>query len=316
MLSGRELLTTWGRVAEAVHANTTKPIVMLGNLSSAFDRGEAARLRSLGIPVMLGTDSGLRAVAAVIGRQQRQRERRIIAPKVVPTQIVEHWRARLADAGASLDTFESLALAANFGIPTAPARVADSETQLRRISTELRFPFVLKTLSPGIDHKFDAGGVVLGIRTQDDLLEAWRSLAVRLGPNVLVQETAPAGVEIFLGLTVDPQWGPLITIGLGGIFVEILKDVVTLVPPVDAQLALKSLRQLRGFGVLNGARGRKPVDLDALAEVIASFSGMAAALGPALAEMDINPIIAGPHGAIAVDALAVPFAGNAVVEVN
>jgi acetate---CoA ligase (ADP-forming) len=316
MLSGRELLTTWSRVAEAVHANTTKPIVMLGNLSSAFDREEAARLRSFGIPVMLGTDSGLRAVAAVIFWHQRHREQRIIAPKVVPTQIVEHWRARLANAGASLDTFESLALAANFGIPTAPARVANSEIQLRRISTELRFPVVLKTLSPGIDHKFDAGGVVLGIRTQDELLEAWRSLAVRLGPNVLVQETAPAGVEIFLGLTVDPQWGPLITIGLGGIFVEILRDVVTLVPPVDAQLALKSLRQLQGFAVLNGARGRKPVDLSALAEVIASFSGMAAALGPALAEMDINPIIAGPHGAIAVDALAVPFSGNAVAEVH
>jgi hypothetical protein len=111
---------------------------------------------------------------------------------------------------------------------------------------------------------------------------------------------------MFLGLTVDAQWGPLVTIGLGGIFVEVMRDVITFMPPVDAELAVTYLRRLRGFEVLNGARGREPAALGPLADAIASFSAMAAIIGPALEEMDINPIIATPQGAVAVDALVVP----------
>jgi acyl-CoA synthetase (NDP forming) len=306
MPSGRPLLNAWGRVAEAVHSGTTKPVLMLGNLSSAFDRDEAARLRGLGIPVLLGTAPGLQAIAANASWHRRRRERRVIRPPAITPEILRRWQARFAGEESSLNTYDSLAFAADFGIPTALSRIAHSEVELRQVASALRFPLVLKTLKPGIDHKFDAGGVVLGIESPDELLTAWRELAARLGPTVLVQETSDPGVEMFLGLTVDAQWGPLVTIGLGGIFVEVMRDVITFMPPVDAELAVTYLRRLRGFAVLSGARGRAPVALGPLGDAIASFSAMAAIIGPALEEMDINPIIATPHGAVAVDALVVP----------
>jgi len=306
MPSGRPLLNAWGRVAESVHRHTTKPVLMLGNLSSAFDRDEAARLRGLGIPVLLGTAPGLQAIAANVSWHRRRRARRVIRPPAIAPEILHRWQARLAGEESSLNTYDSLALAADFGIPTALSRIAHSEVELRQVASTLRFPLVLKTLKPGIDHKFDAGGVVLGIENPDELLTAWRELAARLGPTVLVQETSQLGVEMFLGLTVDPQWGPLVTIGLGGIFVEVMRDVITLMPPIDAELAVTFLRRLRGFEVLSGARGRAPVALGPLGNAIASFSAMAASIGPALEEMDINPIIATPQGAVAVDALVVP----------
>jgi acyl-CoA synthetase (NDP forming) len=306
MPSGRPLLNAWGRVAEAVHSGTTKPVLMLGNLSSAFDRDEAARLRGLGIPVLLGTAPGLQAIAANVSWHRRRRERRDIRPPAIAPEILHRWQARFAGEESSLNTYDSLAFAADFGIPTALSRIAHSEVELRQVASTLRFPLVLKTLKPGIDHKFDAGGVVLGIESPDAVVTAWRELAARLGPTVLVQETSHPGVEMFLGLTVDAQWGPLVTIGLGGIFVEVMRDVITFMPPVDAELAVTYLRRLKGFGVLSGARGRQLVALGPLGDAIASFSAMAAIIGPALEEMDINPIIATPQGAVAVDALVVP----------
>jgi acyl-CoA synthetase (NDP forming) len=307
MPSGRALLNAWGRVAEAVHNGTKKPVLMLGNLSSAFDRDEAARLRGLGIPVLLGTAPGLQAIAANASWHRRHRERRVvIQPPTIAPEIFHRWQARFASEENSLNTYDSLAFAADFGIPTILSRIAHTEADLRQVASTLRFPLVLKTLKAGIDHKFDAGGVVLGIASLDALVTAWRELATRLGPTVVVQETSHPGVEMILGLTVDAQWGPLVTIGLGGIFVEIMRDVVTFIPPVDAELAVTYLRRLKGFAVLSGARGREPVALGPLGDAIASFSAMAAIIGPALEEMDINPIIATPQGAVAVDALVVP----------
>jgi acetyltransferase len=104
----------------------------------------------------------------------------------------------------------------------------------------------------------------------------------------------------------DPQWGPLVTIGLGGIFVELLGDTVTFVPPVSPVEAIDRLRRLRAFPVLAGARGRPPVDLAALAAAIAGFSRLCADLGGALRAVDVNPLIVGPSGAVAVDALVIP----------
>jgi acetate---CoA ligase (ADP-forming) len=306
MPSGRPLLHTWGRVAEAVHAGCAKPVMMLGNLSSAFDRDEAARLRRLGIPVLLGTASGLQAIGANAAWHRRRRERRTIRPSPIATEIIHRWQERLAGEEISLDTHDSLAFVADFGIPTVASRVAHNEGELRQAASTLRFPLVLKTLKRGIEHKFDVGGVVLGIHDPDALLMAWQELATRLGPAVLIQETSPPGVEMFLGLTRDPQWGPLVTIGLGGIFVEVMRDVVTFVPPVDADLALTYLHRLKGLSRLSGARGHEPVALGPLAHAIASFSAAAAVVGPALEEMDINPVIATGERALAVDALVVP----------
>lgn len=314
MPSGRALLHAWGRVAESVHRASDKPVMMLGNISTAFDREEARRLREVGLPVLLGTVAGLQAIRATIEWRRGRRERAeagaapLVSHAVASPEVVARWRARLASAAGPLDTAESLALVADFGLPTAGARIVETEADLHAALGALRYPLAMKTLAAGIDHKFDAGGVVLGVDGELAALTAWRDLAGRLGPRVLVQEMAAPGVEIFMGMTVDPEFGPLVTVGLGGIFVEVMKDVVTFLPPVNAAQAVAYLKRLKGFPLLDGARGRPRVDLAALGAAIAAFAAMGCALGDSVAELDVNPIIAGAQGAVAVDALVVPKA--------
>jgi acyl-CoA synthetase (NDP forming) len=307
MPGGRALVHTWARVAEHVHRATTKPVMMLGNLSSAFDRGEAARLRSLGIPVLLETRSGLNAIAGSIAWHRFRRERRPPALPAAPSEVVAAWKNRAkATNGASLDTAESLALAADFGVMVVPNRVVGSVEEAVAAADALCYPVVLKTLAAGIDHKFDHGGVALHLASPAAVAAAYRDMAGRLGPRGLVQAHAAVGTEIFLGMTMDPQFGPLLTLGLGGVFVEVLRDVVTFLPPVDAEMAVSYLRRLRGFALLDGARNRPRADLRALADSVARFSVLASSLAGSVREIDINPIIAGPAGAFAVDALVVP----------
>lgn len=308
MPSGRALVHTWARVAERVHRATTKPVMMLGNLSSAFDRGEAARLRSLGIPVLLGTQSGLNAIAGSIAWHRFRRERKSAVISAAPSDVMTAWENRAKSAnGATLDTAESLALAADFGVTVVPSRVVGSAQEAVAAADALGYPVVLKTLAPGIDHKFDQRGVVLGLGSPEAVAAAYRDVAARLGPRGLVQAHAAAGTEIFLGMTMDPQFGPLLTVGLGGVFVEVLRDVVTFLPPVDAEMAISYLRRLKGFALLDGARNRPRADLRALADSVARFSVLASSLAGSVREMDINPIIASPVGAFAVDALVVPI---------
>jgi acyl-CoA synthetase (NDP forming) len=307
MPSGRALLHTWARVTERVHAATPKPVLVMGNLSSALDRDEAARLRGLGIPVLMGTQPGLAAIAGAIAWHRSRRDRLAHEIAAAPSAIVASWRDRLRAAGnAGLDAAESLALAAAFGVPIAAGRIVVSEVDAVAAAAALDYPVVLKTLAAGIDHKFDQGGVALGLGSAEAVAAAYREMAGRLGPRMLVQAQAPSGTEIFLGITTDPQFGPLVTIGLGGVFVEVLKDVVTFLPPIDMATAIRYLRGLKGFALLDGARNRPRADLDALAQAISRFSVLASSLAGDLREMDINPVIAGPAGALAVDALAIP----------
>jgi acyl-CoA synthetase (NDP forming) len=307
MPSGRALVHTWARVAERVHRATPKPVMMLGNLSSAFDRDEAARLRSLGIPVLLGTQSGLNAIAGSMTWHRFRRERKSAVMLAASSDVVAAWRNRAKTAnGATFDAAESLALAADFGVTVVPSRVVGSAEEAVAAADALGYPVVLKTLAPGIDHKFDQRGVVLGLGSSEGVAAAYSDVAARLGPRGLVQAHAAAGTEIFLGMTMDPQFGPMLTVGLGGVFVEVLRDVVTFLPPVDAEMAVSYLRRLKGFALLDGARNRPRADLRALADSVARFSVLASSLAGSVREMDINPIIASPVGAFAVDALVVP----------
>ena len=169
MLSGRPLLHAWSRVAEAVHGATTKPVVVMGHLTPAFDRDEAARLRALGVPVLPETSSGLRALAGSARWHQRRNRVGLATPRDAShAAAASTWSERLsATSQASLDTADSLAMAAAFGIPVAPNRLACSLEEGVAAGEELGYPVVLKTLAPGIDHKFDHGGVVIGLSDRE-----------------------------------------------------------------------------------------------------------------------------------------------------
>ena len=169
---------------------------------------------------------------------------------------------------------------------------------------------MLKTAEPEILHKSDAGGVILGVRGPAELAAAYRDLSARLGPRVLVCESVPPGTELSLGIARDADLGPLIVVGAGGVLVELLADRAVALPPVDEDQARRMIGRLRAGPLLAGVRGAPPADSDAVILAITGLSALAAELGGELEALDVNPLICGPAGAVAVDALAIPRAAR------
>jgi hypothetical protein len=167
------------------------------------------------------------------------------------------------------------------------------------------WPVALKTAAPGVAHKSDVGGVRLGLDGPDRLAAAHADLAGRLGPRVVVAAMAGPGVELALGVVADPQFGPLVMVAAGGVLVEVLRDRRFALPPVDHGRALGMLDRLAVRPLLDGVRGARPVDRDAVADAVVRLSVLAVDLGDRLAALDVNPLVAGPGGCVAVDALVV-----------
>ncbi len=293
------------RVAREVFEGTTKPFAVLSNLSSAIDARDAAAVRAAGIPVLEGTATGLAAFAHLFAyRDFRAR------PAGEPTEPVaqavrERWRAKLT-SGDLVGQSEALALLEDYSIPVIRAWEADTEEAALAAAERIGRPVAVKTASPGAPHKTDRGGVRLGLSTPQDVSEAYRDVAGRLGPKVVVQEMAPPGVELALGVVRDDQFGPLVMAGAGGTLVEVLADRRFAVPPLDDAAAARLLASLAVKRLLDGARGVPPSDVASVAGALAALSRLAADLGDDLDELDVNPLIAGPEGCIAVDALVVP----------
>jgi len=205
-----------------------------------------------------------------------------------------------------LEEAEGLALLGDWGVPVAAAEVATSLEEALAAAERVGWPVVLKTAAPGIAHKSDVGGVVLGLEGPDRLAAAYEEVAGRLGPRVLVAAMAAPGVELALGVVHDAQFGPLVMVAAGGLLIEVLRDRRFALPPVDHSQVLAMLDRLAVRPLLDGVRGAPPADLDAVADAIVSLSELAADLGPSLAALDVNPLLTGPTGCIAVDALVIP----------
>ncbi len=154
--------------------------------------------------------------------------------------------------------------------------------------------------------------MALGIDGPEALRAAYGDLAARLGPDVVVARMAPKGVELALGVLRDEQFGPLVVVAAGGVLVEVMADRRLALPPLDRARALGLVRRLAIMPLLEGVRGAPPVDLSALSDAIVRLSWLALALGEHLQALDVNPLIAGPGGCVAVDALVVPRARSAV----
>ena len=303
LVEGRPRLM--GMVKEAMTraaAATDKPLVVLANVHSTVSRSAAREFRLQGIPVLMSTATGLHAVKSFLQwHEKRARGVSETGPESGP--IVERWRARLrSDA---LDAHESLALFEAFGGAVAPSVIVRTAADAVAASERLGYPVALKTANPAILHKTEAGGVALSLPTREAVESAFERISTLCGPVVQVQKQMPAGIEIFLGMVRDPDFGPVMSFGVGGIFVEVLRDTITVIPPVSERDVRAMLPKLRGYALLQGARGTPSVDLDKLASAIAAFSRLAASLGDELSEFDVNPVIAGPWGATAVDALVV-----------
>jgi hypothetical protein len=148
--------------------------------------------------------------------------------------------------------------------------------------------------------------VVTGIGDETGLFEAYRAISSRVGPEVMVAEQVPPGVEVALGMVVDQQFGPVVIVSAGGRLIELLKDRVALLPPVDQSAALGALDRLRIHPLLDGFRGGPPVEMERLVDVIIRFSELATDAAGKIGAIDVNPVIAGTEKTVAVDALMTP----------
>ena len=293
------------RALQDVSGRTEKPLVVLSNLPSAIDQDWAGQLRRGGVPVLEGTRSGLLALRHLLDHARARPSAAMAGHLLVPgpQQTSSHHQARLS-AGA-ISGAPLLDLLAGYGIAVARTLAAGDAASALAAAADIGYPVVLKTDQPDIQHKSDVGGVVLGIADPAQLAAAYADLAARLGPRVLVSQTVPAGVELALGLVADPELGPLIVVGAGGVLVELLADRAVALPPVSAAQAGELVSSLRVAKLLAGTRGAPPADLVAVQHAVSALSELAIELGDHLEALDVNPLICGPAGAVAVDALAI-----------
>ena len=208
-----------------------------------------------------------------------------------------------------LNEVEAKSLVADAGIAVAETRLAGDADEAAAIAGELGYPVALKIVSDAITHKSDVGGVELGLADEGELRAAAERIyanAAEAAPGaelsgLAVQSMAEPGAEVILGITTDQQFGPVLMFGLGGVFVEALKDVAFRVVPLERRDAAEMIREIQGFPVLEGFRGSPPRDLAALEQMLMQLSSFAES-HPEVQELDLNPVFAHERGAVAVDA--------------
>jgi acetyltransferase len=258
-----------------------------------------------GIPCFEFPERAVRALAglATVAARRAAAGDRSDVPIVRPAPA-------LAIGPRPLGPADTLALLQACGIRVARATVAATPRDASDAARGIGFPVALKIVSPDISHKTDLGGVRLHLRSSSEVLEAAQRMRAAVSAarpearvdGFLVQEMAPAdGVELLLGMVRDPQFGPLVMVGAGGIYVEILRDTATRLAPIGPTEAAEMLDELQIARVLRGARGRAPVDLQSLASAVSRFSAVVASVD-GLTEFEVNPLFADAGGVMAIDA--------------
>ncbi len=210
---------------------------------------------------------------------------------------------------ALLNEIDAKQLLHDAGVPVTQTVLATDLAEAKRQADSVGYPVVLKIVSPDITHKSDVGGVKVGLEDESQVAAAYEEIltnARNAEPDaeitgVAVQHMAPSGTEIIVGMTTDPQFGPVIMFGLGGIMVEVLKDVTFRVVPLEERDAEQMIDEIKGKAILDGVRGQPPADKAAIRDAILSVSKFVEA-NPAVKELDLNPMMVYPDGAIAVDA--------------
>jgi acyl-CoA synthetase (NDP forming) len=208
-----------------------------------------------------------------------------------------------------LNEVEAKALLAAAGVPVVPTRLARTREEAISLAREAGFPVVLKVVSNEITHKSDVGGVKLGLQDEAAVAEAFDAILASVKAaapqatleGVAVQKMAPAGIEVIVGVNSDPQFGPVLMFGLGGILVEVLEDVSFRIVPIEPRDARQMVREIKGAKLLQGFRGQPPADIAALEDLLLKVSRFVEA-HPDVAELDLNPVFAYSDGAVAVDA--------------
>jgi acetate---CoA ligase (ADP-forming) subunit beta len=217
--------------------------------------------------------------------------------------------AQAKERNRSLLEPEAYALLAAYDIPVLDYRLATSSEEAGTMAGEIGFPVVMKVVSPDVIHKSDSGGVKLNIedpesasRGYDDILKAVAEAVPEAAiEGILIAPMISGGVEVIMGMLRDPQFGPAVMFGLGGIFVEILKDVVFEIAPVERPEAERMIKSIKGYPLLAGARGSQPCHIESLIDIVTGLSRLALEL-PEIKEIDLNPVLATPERSFCLDA--------------
>lgn len=280
-----------------------KPVVfaMMGE-DSEVDSRIIARLRHLGVPFFRSPERALRALARLASL--RPPRSTVAAPPAISAG------ERLTPG--AIPEYAAKKLLAEAGIPFMRSELVSELPDARRAADLIGYPVVLKAQSASLAHKSDVGGVILGIADDRALTDGWRALHAGIAKarpdlrldGVLVEQMALPGVELIVGARNDPSWGPVLLLGLGGIWAEVLGDVRVVPALLDPDAIVDELCRLKGAPLLRGYRGVAAADLRAVAAVAARL-GWFVSRHPEIAEVDINPLVAYPEGAVALDALIV-----------
>jgi len=255
-----------------------------------------------GIPAYGAPDLAVNAIAAL---REYARMKEIVREEAMPCLAQDRERAlkiinkARSEGRDSLTEIEAKEVFECYGLPVTPTRLARNEDEAVALAREIGYPVVMKIVSPDILHKSDAGGVRVNIKDDAGVREAFKVImknakeykATANIHGIAVQEMAPWGTEVILGSVNDPTFGPTMMFGLGGIFVEVLKDVTFRVAPVTSSQALRMLDEIRGAPIIAGVRGEAPRDRQALADVICQYSTMILDLADEVSESDANPVL-------------------------
>jgi acyl-CoA synthetase (NDP forming) len=290
-------------IIEAIRAlKPEKPIVFAGMDDGApVPPDYIAALRALNVPYFPTPDRVFRAMARLDQHAARDRE---VSPPDAAT-------LSLPGSGV-VPEYRAKELLAPLGIPFPASRLARTIAEAQAIASDLGYPVVLKAQSPALSHKSDAGGVIVGIGDGAALAQAWTTMEASIAAyspglaldGILVEAMGERGIELIIGARNDPEWGPVILVGFGGVQAEILKDVRLLPTDLTRRAIIDELYALKSGALLRGFRGSPPVDVGAVADIVRAL-GAALHAAPSIREIDLNPVIAYPEGkgAVALDAL-------------
>jgi acyl-CoA synthetase (NDP forming) len=278
--------------SQVVTPGANELIIFLGGAD--VERKECERMHLKGIPVFPTPERGIKALARVL-------DRKALAAPQKPTLTV-------ASAGRQMPLQQAFDQIVRQELPCTGFAMADSSAGAARIAQELGFPVALKISSPDILHKSDVGGVYLNLDSAEAVEKAYKELLAAITKTcpgakvdgVLVSRMAPPGLEIIVGMNRDPQFGPVILFGLGGIMVEIFQDVSLRLAPLSRDEALAMIKEIKSYAMMAGYRGRPPVDETAIAECLQVVARMAQN-HPEILEIDLNPIFAYADGILVAD---------------
>ncbi len=283
-----------------------KPIACCWLIDDEHGRAFRELLNSRRVPVFSSPRRAASSLARLVQWEMR--------PDLPPVGPAPAGKPLLDGFPADLTEAEAKELLASYGVPITRERLCGSLAESLAAAEEIGYPVALKVMSPDIPHKTEAGIVALRVRDEEELRNTYgrileKAVKAKEGARikgVLVQEMVDGGQECIVGVRRDPLFGPVLAVGLGGIFVEVLEDVSLRLAPVDRGTVLKMLEELKGLPLLRGARGNPPRDMNALASMVEAISRMALN-EPDLLELDVNPVMVleEGRGAVAVDALVI-----------